>query len=228
MHWSVFIKDNDMKTSSETDDDGPNCVSSSGLWLQKNFSTNLIWNFRLCFMVSLAQVLWQLKSMMCFPFPLKRVNCCPQKGDDAISVDDVSIIFEEERFRYFLRWQIPSYLSNIPTISTEYGHCIDWIHCGFWNQLQSSTTIHHKTSKLSNWNTFVKPKIRKTDLAQKIFDSKSFCPHALMDYRLRSTPAWGGAHFEPILVMPLSIFSDWTFPANPGHFSRQIYNISFV
>ena len=64
MHWSVFIKDNDMKTSSETDDDGPNCVSSSGLWLQKNFSTNLIWNFRLCFMVSLAQVLWQLKSMM--------------------------------------------------------------------------------------------------------------------------------------------------------------------
>ena len=64
MHWSIFIKDNDMKTSSETDDDRPNCVSSCALRLKKNFSTNLIWNFRLCFMVRLAQALRQLKSMM--------------------------------------------------------------------------------------------------------------------------------------------------------------------
>ena len=163
MHWSVFIKDNDMKTSSETDDDGPNCVSSSGLWLQKNFSTNLIWNFRLCFMVSLAQVLWQLKSMM-FSFSTeKRVNCCPQKGDDAISVDDVSIIFEEERFRYFLRWQIPSYLkypNNFNRLWTL--HRLNILRVLESTPVKrSDTAIHHQTSKLSNWNPFVELKIRK-------------------------------------------------------------------
>lgn len=123
-------------------------VSHRALRLQKNFPTNLIWNFRRCFMVSLAQVLWRLKSMMFSVFfsteksqlrPAESLLCCN-------SVDYVYPsylrrkdfdIFWDDRFHH---------ISNIPTISTEYGHCIDWIYCGFRIQLQSSTAIHHKTS----------------------------------------------------------------------------------
>ena len=166
MQWSVFIKDNDMETSSANDDDGPNCVSSCSP-TPENFPTNLIWNFRRCFMVSLAQVLWRLKSMMFSVLfsteksqlrPAERLLCCN-------SVDYVYPsylrrkdfdIFWDDRFHH---------ISNIPTISTEYGHCIDWIYCGFWNQLQSSTAIQRYITKhqnFPNWNPFVKLKIRKT------------------------------------------------------------------
>ena len=155
MHWSVFIIDNDMKTSSVNDDDGPNCVSSCALRFQKNFPTNLIWNFRRCFMVSLAPALWQLKSMMFSVFLFNRKESTAARREAVLQFlwtmypsylrrKDFDI-FWDDRFHH---------ISNIPTISTEYGHCIDWIYCGFWNQLQSSAAIQRYSDTSPDIKTF--------------------------------------------------------------------------
>ena len=143
-------------------------VSHPELPDSEKLPTNLIWNIRL--------FLWWVEStsrlktikvyhhfkliFIRFLFSFSIISVC--RGQRCtVSVGDVSIIFEKD-FDIFRDDRFYP-ISNIPTISAEYGHCIDWIYCGFWNQLQSSAAIQRYITRHQNFQTetlFVKLKIR--------------------------------------------------------------------